>query len=67
LLEGEELREQLNYVPFPSARALDYAQQFLRVWQRRMDEGSLIAISTRKSLYHYDGRVKILDFALAQS
>jgi|SRR6266496_4847620 len=44
LLEGEELRGQLNEGPLPHARRVTTLNRLLRVSQRRMNEGSPIAI-----------------------
>src|SRR5215475_6315303 len=67
LLEGEELREQLNGGPLPVRAAIDYAQQI----------ASGLAAAHAKGIVHRDlkpenlfitteGRVKILDFGLAK-
>src|SRR5499427_4309662 len=67
LLEGEELREQLNGGPLPVRSAIDYAQQI----------ASGLASAHAKGIFHRDlkpenlflttdGRVKILDFGLAR-
>jgi len=67
LLEGEELRQQLNNGPLPSRKAIDYAQQI----------ASGLAAAHSKGIVHRDlkpenifitteGRVKILDFGLAK-
>ena len=48
LLEGEELREHSTMARSHSARHSTMRSRLLRVWQRRMNEGSLIAISSRK-------------------
>jgi eukaryotic-like serine/threonine-protein kinase len=67
LLEGEELRAQLNQGGLPPRRALEYAAQIV----------SALAAAHAKGLVHRDlkpenlfittdGRVKILDFGLAK-
>src|SRR5215813_5593105 len=67
LLEGEELRAQLEHGAIPVRRALDYAQQ--------ITQG--LAVAHQKGIVHRDlkpenlfvtkdGRVKILDFGLAK-
>jgi Tol biopolymer transport system component len=67
LLEGEELREQLNGGGLPARAAIDYAQQI----------ASGLAAAHNRSIVHRDlkpenlfvttdGRVKILDFGLAK-
>src|SRR5262249_17309750 len=67
LLEGEELREQLNGGPLPVRKAIEYAQQI----------ASGLAAAHAKGIVHRDlkpenlfitteGRVKILDFGLAK-
>src|SRR5262249_6392160 len=67
LLEGEELREQLNEGALPVRRSIDYAQQI----------AAGLAAAHEKSIVHRDlkpenlfvttdGRVKILDIGLAK-
>ena len=66
LLEGEELRDQLN-----DARWLRESDSTMRCRLQpdlplRTGKASLIATLNRESLYTTDGRFKILDFGLAK-
>jgi len=61
------LREELSGGGLPVRKAIHYALHVAqgfgwRSWERK----SFIAISSRRTFRHQDGRVKILDFGLAK-
>jgi len=68
LLQGEELREQLNHGSILSQRkAIDYAQQIARGLAAAHDKGITHRDLKPENLFvTTDGRVKILDFGLAK-
>jgi serine/threonine protein kinase len=67
LLEGEELREQLNEGPLPVRTALDYAQQIAAGLSAAHEKGIVHRDLKPENLFvTTDGRVKILDFGLAK-
>src|SRR5262249_42878355 len=67
LLEGEELREQLNNGPLPLRRSIDYAQQIAAGLAAAHDKGIVHRDLKPENLcVTKDGRVKILDFGLAK-
>jgi len=67
LLEGEELREQLNDSPLPQRKALDYAQQIAQGLAAAHERGITHRDLKPENLFvTTDGRVKILDFGLSK-
>jgi serine/threonine protein kinase len=67
LLEGCELREQLNEGALPMRRALDYAQQITAGLAVAHEKGIIHRDLKPENLFvTKDGRVKILDFGLAK-
>ncbi|PWT89119.1 MAG: hypothetical protein C5B55_11900 [Blastocatellia bacterium] len=67
LLEGEELREQLNHGGPPQRKAIDYAQQVARGLAAAHNRGITHRDLKPENLFvTTDGRVKILDFGLAK-
>jgi eukaryotic-like serine/threonine-protein kinase len=67
LLEGGELREQLNEGPPPVRRAVDYAQQIAAGLSAAHEKGIVHRDLKPENLFvTKDGRVKILDFGLAK-
>src|SRR5262249_20317178 len=67
LLEGEELRAQLEHGAIPVRRALDYAQQITQGLAVAQQKGIVHRDLKPENLFvTKDGRVKILDFGLAK-
>src|SRR5499425_2025258 len=67
LLEGEELREQLNEGPLSVRAAIDYAQQIASGLAAAHTKGIVHRDLKPENLFvTTDGRVKILDFGLAK-
>jgi serine/threonine-protein kinase len=67
LLEGEELREQLNEGALPVRKAIDYAQQIAAGLAAAHEKGITHRDLKPENLFvTTDGRVKILDFGLAK-
>src|SRR5262245_52483797 len=67
LLEGEELRAQLEPGALPVRRALEYAQQITQGLAAAYEKGIVHRDLKPENLFvTKDGRVKILDFGLAK-
>jgi eukaryotic-like serine/threonine-protein kinase len=67
LLEGEELRAQLNDGALPVRKAIDYAQQIAGGLAAAHEKGIVHRDLKPENLFvTKDGRVKILDFGLAK-
>ena len=67
LLDGEELRAQLNNGALPVRKAIDYAQQIAAGLAAAHEKGIVHRDLKPENLFvTKDGRVKILDFGLAK-
>jgi eukaryotic-like serine/threonine-protein kinase len=67
MLEGEDLRQQLNRGPLPQRRAIDYAQQITRGLAATHARGIVHCdLKPENLLVTREGCVKILDFGLAK-
>src|SRR5215475_2865996 len=67
LLEGEELRDQLNEGAFHVRRCVDYARQITQGLAAAHEKGIVHRDLKPENLFvTKDGRVKILDFGLAK-
>lgn len=67
LLEGGELRRQLNDGPLPQRKAIDYARQIASGLAAAHSKGITHRDLKPENLFvTTDGRVKILDFGLAK-
>src|SRR5262245_34436649 len=67
LLEGEELREQLNEGVLPAPRSIEYARQIADGLAAAHEKGIVHRDLKPENLFvTTDGRVKILDFGLAK-
>jgi Tol biopolymer transport system component/tRNA A-37 threonylcarbamoyl transferase component Bud32 len=67
LLEGEELRAQLEEGALPAGKALDYAQQIARGLAAAHEKGIVHRdLKPENLIVTRDGLVKILDFGLAK-
>ena len=67
LLDGEELRDQLNHGALPVRKVIDYAQQIAAGLAAAHDKGIVHRDLKPENLFvTKDGRVKILDFGLAK-
>jgi serine/threonine-protein kinase len=67
MLEGEDLRQQLNRGPLPQRRAIDYAQQIARGLAATHARGVVHRdLKPENLLVTREGCVKILDFGLAK-
>ena len=67
MLEGEDLRQQLNRGPLPQRRAIDYAQQITRGLAATHARGIVHCdLKPENLLVTREGCVKILDFGLAR-
>src|SRR5262245_31294749 len=67
LLEGEELRDQLNEGALPIRRCVDYARQITQGLAAAHEKGIVHRDLKPENLFvTKDGRVKLLDFGLAK-
>jgi eukaryotic-like serine/threonine-protein kinase len=67
LLEGEELRDQLNEGALPVGRCIEYARQITQGLAAAHEKGIVHRDLKPENLFvTRDGRVKILDFGLAK-
>jgi serine/threonine protein kinase/Tol biopolymer transport system component len=67
LLEGDELRDQLNEGALPVGRCVDYARQITQGLAAAHEKGIVHRDLKPENLFvTKDGRVKILDFGLAK-